>query len=293
MFKKIKNLTLLNLCLFLSLMLTAQNSEIPIDAFNDNSHRSISYIDGVVDKTDFYEAPILKFHQPQASAVAWERKIWRIIDVREKMNMIFRSPKKPFFSIIQEMIENDKIVAFEDDEFKIPIDKATIDQELNKLDTVVIWDPDELIEKVEVAKNPINWENIKQYRVKEIWYFDNQYSVMKCRILGIAPILDEYDDETGIFKYSRPLFWIYYPEAVAELSKVRVENSQNDISPLSWYDILEMRRFSSFIMKKSNILDLRVEHQIYGTLTEGVDRLMESEKIKAELFNFEHDLWEY
>jgi len=58
---------------------------------------------------------------------------------------------------------------------------------------------------------------------------------------------------------------------------------------MSWYDLFESRFFSSYIYKASNSLDAPLKN-IYD---DGLDALLESEKIKAELFNFEHDLWEY
>ena len=96
-----------------------------------------------------------------------------------------------------------------------------------------------------------------------------------------------------IFKYALPLFWIYYPEAREPLSRFRVENDFNEISPMSWFDLFEQRFFASYIMKQSNTLDLRIADLYNGYDREGIDRLMESDKIKSELFNFEHDLWEY
>lgn len=251
------------------------------------------YVDGVVKRSLIEEGPILEFDQPRESDVVWERKLWRVIDVREKMNMVFRSPLKPFFTILQEMAENGDVAVFADEFFREPMTIEEIDKELNRVDTTTVFDYDTYEEKVEVIRNTINWESINRYRVKEVWYFDKEASVLKCRILGISPILDEIDADTGLLKFSRPLFWIYYPEAREHLGKFRVENDNNDISPMSWYDMFEMRQFSSYIMKRSNTLDLRLQDKFYGYEREGIDRLMESDKIKAELFNFEHDLWEY
>ncbi len=251
------------------------------------------YIDGVVKRSLVEEGPVLDFDQPRESDVVWERKLWRVIDTREKMNMAFRSPLKPFFTILREMSENGDVAVFKDEFFREPMTIEEIDKELNRVDTTTVFDYDTYEEKVQVIRNTIDWNNIKKYRVKEVWYFDKEASVLKARILGISPILDEVDADTGELKYSRPLFWIYYPEAREHLAKFRVENESNDISPMSWYDLFEMRMFSSYIMKRSNTLDLRISDQFTGYEREGIDRLMESDKIKAELFNFEHDLWEY
>jgi len=251
------------------------------------------YIDGVVKRSLIDESPILEYDQPREADVVWERKMTRIVDVREKRNQIFRSPIKPFFTILREMAENGDVAVFQDEFFREPLTIEEIDKELNRIDTTTVFDYDTYEEKVEVVRSEINWENIKQYRVKEVWFFDKETSMMKCRILGVSPVLDDIDATTGELKYSRPLFWVYYPEAREHLAKFRVQNETNDISPLTWYDIFEMRSFASYIMKRSNVLDLRVSDQFNGYERQGIDRLMESDKIKAELFNFEHDLWEY
>jgi gliding motility associated protien GldN len=191
------------------------------------------------------------------------------------------------------MAENGDIAVFEDEFFREPLTIDDIDKKLNRVDTTTVFDYDTYEEKVEVVRSSINWENIKKYRLKEVWYFDKETSVIKSRILGISPILDEVDADTGELKYSLPLFWIYYPEAREHMAKFRVENDGNDISPMSWYDLFEMRFFTSYIMKRSNTLDLRIKDRFDGYDRAGIDMLMESDKIKAELFNFEHDLWEY
>ncbi|MBK8635985.1 MAG: hypothetical protein IPN72_21420 [Saprospiraceae bacterium] len=71
-------------------------------------------------------------------------------------------------------------------------------------------------------------------------------------------------------------------------------NDDNDMAPMSWADLIDNRFFSSVIYKRSNILDYRVEDYFDPKSdTANMDVLLQSEKIKEELFNFEHDLWEY
>ena len=251
------------------------------------------YVDGVVKRTLVEEAPVIEYDHVREADVVWERRMWRLIDTREKMNIAFRSPIKPFFSILREIAENGDVAIFRDENFTEPLTVEEIDQKLNRVDTTVVWDPDTYEEKVQVVRNEINWEDIKQFRVKEVWYFDKELSTLRSRILGIGPILQSIDPDTGELKYQEVLFWIYYPEARYPLARYRVQNGDNDIAPMSWYDLFETRFFASYILKESNPLDLRVKDVFYGYDRAGIDQLLESEKIKAELFNFEHDLWEY
>ena len=118
-------------------------------------------------------------------------------------------------------------------------------------------------------------------------FINSHYAVLKVRILGVAPLIEELD-EAGNFKYERPLFWAAYNQLRPVLAKERVFNSQNDAAHTSWEDLMEMRYFASTIIKASNVHDRKIEDYLTG-----VDALLEAEKIKQEIFNFEHDLWEY
>ena len=251
------------------------------------------YIDDIVSKRLIVENRVLPYEPMREADIAWQKRIWRVIETREKMNLSFRYPEKPFFNILSEMIENGDITVFDDEKFENPLSYDDIQGRLNKIDTVSYFDYDTYTEKVKIVKTSVNYENINTYRVKEIYFFDEESSTMKVRILGIAPIKDEIDVNTGLVKYSLPLFWVYYPEAREQLAKHMVFNENNDMAPMTWSDLFEKRFFSSFIIKKSNVLDYRVQDYYVEGDRAGIDRLMEAERIKNELLNFEHDLWTY
>ena len=82
------------------------------------------------------------------------------------------------------------------------------------------------------------------------------------------------------------MFWTYYPELRQILAHKEAYNDFNDNARMSWEDIFEMRFFSSYIYKRSNVKDYRIEDTYSG-----VDALLEADKIKNEIFDFEHDLW--
>ncbi len=62
----------------------------------------------------------------------------------------------------------------------------------------------------------------------------------------------------------------------------------NDSERRTIYDIFWKRLFSSFILKESNVYNRRI-----GEYTSGLDALLESERIKKEIFTSEHDLWHF
>lgn len=252
-----------------------------------------TYIDGIVKRTLTEESMVIDYEPLREADIAWEKRIWRVIDTREKLNLPFKYPEKPFFDVIRELAANGDIVVFKDEKFTEPMTIDEVEGTLNRIDTTTVFDYDTYEEKIQIVASEINSEDIVQYRIKEVYFFDEESSVLKVRILGITPLKDEYDQETLEYKYTLPLFHVYYPEARKHFSKYRVFNDFNDLPPMSWYDLFEQRMFASYIYKKSNALDLRIEDMYLDYERAGIDRLLESEKIKAELFNFEHDLWTY
>jgi gliding motility associated protien GldN len=251
-----------------------------------------TYLDDVVHRTMVFENRVLPYEPLREADIPWERRMWRIIDVREKINLPFIYPVQPFFTIIAEAAKSGEIKAFKDENFKEMMTPDEVLAKLVDIDTTLIFNPDTYEDEVVIVNNPINPEDIQKYRVKEVWYFDEESSRMQVRILGIAPIRDYIDENTGEYKYAIPVFWIYYPEARESLSRYTVFNEYNDAAPGTWSDLFEQRRFSSYIFKQSNVLDLRLDAFFEGP-DRGVERLLESERIKAELFNWEHDLWTY
>ena len=246
-------------------------------------------LDGIVDRGELNTGRALSYPPARTADILWEKRIWRVIDTREKINLTFRYPKQYLFTLLEEGIRSGALTAYdtEDDEFTTPITPKDLFDQLYRKDTIEVIDPVTGKITPRVVVNALDPEDIKCYRLKEIWYFDNNASTLKVRILGIAPILEVVRENDGI-RYEKPLFWIYYPHARDYLSQFEVFNPQNDFGNMTWEDLLEMRMFSSHIMKESNIHDRRLA----GYLS-GADLLLEGDRIQQEIFNYEQDLWSY
>jgi gliding motility associated protien GldN len=254
-------------------------------------------IDDIIEKRLMQERIILPFDMPREHDIFWEKRVWRVLDVREKMNQSFTYPEGSFFDVIKDAVVQGKLRAFSDEKFKVRLSSKEIEASFIKNDTVAVPlldDPDNF--ELRITSDTIaRYEAIKQFRMKEIWYFDSEASELRVRILGIAPlftetIFDDYGNATEL--QPRALFWLYYPDCREVFSRAKAYNPLNDASPLSWDDIFQMRFFSSFIIKASNVKDLRLI-DVASLKDNGVDLLLESEKIKQSIFNFEHDLWSY
>jgi gliding motility associated protien GldN len=249
-------------------------------------------LDDIVKKEIMTERRVLPYQPVRESDIFWQKRIWRVIDVREKMNLPFAYPEAPLFKILADAATKGDLPVYSTDEdgakFKKRMSTDDVLSQLSKTDTVVTFDPETYEEQSKIVRNDINPEDVKRFRVKEEWFFDKESSMLQVRILGIAPVIDQKDNE-GNFRFEKPLFWVYYPQARELLARHRVfTQGGNTNATLSWEDIFEMRYFASYIIKESNVYDRKLEAYL-----QGVDLLMQSEKIKNDIFNWEHDLWQY
>ncbi len=270
-------------------LLSAQSPEASLTESGEPVDEGDLPVDGIVEKKLTVEHRVLPYDDIREIDIFWEKRIWRVIDVREKMNKHFIYPDRPFFKILLDAAINEDITVYspEDDKFLHPLTADEVAAQVSFLDTTIVFDPETYEEIIQVVRNEINPEDIKRFRLKEDWFFDRETSTLQVRILGIAPIQDVTDDN-GNFLYEKVMFWVYYPDARKVLAREKAYIEGNDASLTSWEDIMEMRYFSSYIYKESNVYDRRLKDYLSG-----VDLLLESERIKQSIFNFEQDLWSY
>lgn len=254
-----------------------------------------------------------EYHHVREADVMWSTKIWRVIDMREKMNQIFYYPttriddRRSLIDVIMDAINSGELDAYggpitPDDEFKFkmsPEEEERIGKEGSlegtcadiggELRNDTCWYYDEDIDAEVYLKDfqdDFDTKKVVRWRVKEEWYFDKQRSVMDVRIIGLCPLMES--DKTGQIEY-KPLFWVYYPHARPFLKDAEIFNHRkNNAARMTYDDVFHKRFFNSYIYKESNKYDRKISQY-----KAGLDALYEAERIKEEIFNLEHDLWEY
>jgi gliding motility associated protien GldN len=252
--------------------------------------------DGVIDKSERLDKKPIAYPWVRKADYVWDKRVWRVIDMREKMNQPMYYPETPknnwrsFMTIMIDAIKEGSITAYEasTDEFISPISYKELMATIEKADTLKqqrTYPPYEFYDTVIVKK--MNTTDIKKIRIKEDWFFDKQRSMLEVRIIGICPIIDKFNED-GTYRGANPLFWIYFPEARPILAKSEVFNRFNGAAKMTYDDFFWKRMFSSYIYKVDNQFDRNINE--YAT---GIDAMLESERIKEELFNFEQQLWEY
>lgn len=257
-------------------------------------------LDGVYVKEHYPTRKVVPYSPLREADVMWSKRIWRTIVLNEKMNLPLKYPasgttkdRKSLIDVIHDAVLEGLVTAYNsfDDEFTTPMTAAEVAEiGVKKGDTIPVQDPETGLETLKIVPDePLNRDNVVQFRLKEDWFFDKQRSVMDVRIIGIAPIMDKVSTETGEVVGQYALYWIYFPEARKIFVNAEVFNRYNDAERRTFEDIFMKRMFTSFVIKENNVYNRRI--QDYKATTH--DQLLEANKIKEDIFNFEHDVWEY
>jgi len=231
--------------------------------------------------------------------VMWAKKIWRLVDLRAKMNHTLYYPTTPtgdWYSLIDVIlgeIKSGTVNAYDadmGDDMTVVITQTDIDKKFGAtIDTIEVEDPNNPgVYTLEITRTEARSAEVKQYIIQEVWYFDNKLSSLQVKILGLCPIRISYNNDTESTQ-KRKLFWIYYPDFRTTFANHESFNRNNDANRISFDDTFMQRRFSSFILAESNVYDNR-DVTDYET---GRGALLESEKIKETIFDMEQSLWEY
>jgi gliding motility associated protien GldN len=258
--------------------------------------------DGAVVQNTVRDRIPLAYEDIREDDAVFRVRVWREIDAREKMNLPFRysavedNGSQRFISILLNAIKEGEVTAFsaDDDRFTTPI---TADEALNAFgggsDTVKVYDDDANVKGYQVRPRATDPDSIYKFRLKEEWVFDKESSRLYVRILGIAPVIP-YKLSTGdiVPNSERPVWWVYYPDLRPILAKYDVYNPKNLGAEMSWEELFESRMFSSYIVKSTvdNPFNLSLS-QIYPNNT--LFRLLDGEKVKDKIFNYEQSLWSY
>ena len=254
-------------------------------------------LDGIYEKEHVPSRKPVPYTFLREADVMWSTRIWRMMDLREKLNHPFYYPSEKIndrMSLIDLLlwgVNNEGITPYDpvDDRFTAPMTRSDIDAKFDALDdTVSIPDPvtGEMVQQV--IEGQITSSQVKKYMLKEDWFFDRQKSVLEVRIIGICPIREYTKGDDQTIRQSK-VFWIYFPEARRVLANHEVFNRYNDAERKTFDDLFFKRRFSSYIVQESNVY----EDRTVALYRIGLQALLEAEKIKEKIFNFEHDLWEY
>lgn len=231
----------------------------------------------------------------RAADIMWSKRVWREIDFRQKINQKFYFPIetqadwKSFIVVVLDALKEGQLTAYDisnTDELLVPITYSEITgRQTDTLRQIMRRPYPPYDEYDTVIYTEFDPTKVMRLRVKEDWYFDKQRSQMMVRIQAVCPVMIK---ERNGQEVTEPLFWLSYPKSRDVFAEALVFNRENSAMRLTYDQVFWKRLFDSYIYKEANVFDRRISQYAAG-----VDALLESERIKREMFEFEENLWSY
>jgi len=253
------------------------------------------YKDGVYDKENSVNRRYIPYTHLREGDVTWEKRVSRKLDMREKINHQLYYPLDPnasrisYLQVLLKYILNGSITAFSDEEFLVPLElsamRTKIMRQNDSTDQIgYTADGQEVTTRILPPADSLwMYQEFRKIAIKEDWFFDKQKSSLEVRIIGMGIIT--YDE---VKELEFPQFYVYFPACRPYFAKHESFNPKNDSERRTYDDIFWKRQFASSVFKETNTFDRRIDEY-----SRGIDALLESDRVKGDIFRWEHDLWQF
>ncbi len=230
---------------------------------------------------------------------------WEIIDLSEKINFALYFPidtanigsdRRSLYDVLTRAMKNGKITeVYTDSYFNTKKSTQDIQTSLTRIDTTDAGreqiNAGNKISDEYILRQDLSAQDVTQYKIKGYWYFDKRQSELKYRLLGICPVTPDVYTMNSEEKDYIELFWVFFPAAREVLHEAKAFNDKNSAMPVSFDQILNSRRFNAVIYKEENVYgDRTIEEYMKDNAQ---NQLLESERVKEKIRNFEQDMWNY
>ena len=233
------------------------------------------------------------------------KTVWEIIDLSERINFPLYFPidttnigpdRRSLYDVLTKAIRKGEISeVYSDSYFNTKKSYKDIKASLTRIDTTDAGkeqiNAGQPISPEFILKRDITAQDVSQYKIKGYWYFDSRQSELKYRLLGICPVTPDVYTLNSDEKDYIELFWVFFPAARNVLHDAKSFNNKNSSMPISFDQILNSRRFNSTIYQEENVYGDRT---IVSYMKDNAQKqLVESERVKEKIRNFEEDMWNY
>ena len=237
--------------------------------------------------------------------VMWSKTVWEVIDLDERVNFPYYYPtdtlnlgpeRRSLFDVLKKNLSNSNIKeVYKSAYFQEKLTYEEIQERLVAIDPTdagyAQFNADGFVDPQFIERRRITAAEIRQYKIKGTWYFDKRLGELKYRLLAVCPVAPDVAVKTlaGEEEDLVELFWVWFPDARASLNTNKVFNTRNSSQPITYDHMLNSRRFNSTIYKEENVYeDREVKDYIYE---DALRMLLESERIKSVIRDYEQDMW--
>ena len=237
--------------------------------------------------------------------ILFSKMVWEKVVLDERANFPLYYPidtnnigsdRRSLYDVLMKAVKDSVIKNIYDDSyFTTKRTLKDIEAALVKIDTTELGieqlNAGEELSKEYINRRDITAADIKEYHIKGLWYFDKRQAEMKYRLLGIAPVAPDVnfidEEEPDLV----PLFWVFFPDAREVLHEAKSFNNENSSMPFSFDHVLNARRFHGYIFREENVQGDRAVNEYVSE--NALMQLLESERIKDKIRDFELDMWTY
>ena len=241
------------------------------------------------------------------------KTIWEFIDIDERINFPLYYPidtafvgkeRRSLFDVLVKNIKSGKITeVYADDYFNTKRTFKDMESSFTYIDTTNVGKDEinnyfadyksgkKVLDKQFINKKELDASYISGYKIKGFWYFDKRQGELKYRLLALCPVTPEARDAGNDKADVIDLFWVYFPPIRDILHEAKAFNDKNSAMPITFDHLLNSRRFNGEIYKEENVYgDRQIEQYMKDNAQ---SQLLESERIKEKIRDFESDMWNY
>ncbi len=238
---------------------------------------------------------------------------WEIIDLDERINFPLYYPidtanigkeRRSLFDVLLKGIKEGKITeVYTDSYFNTKKTFKDMSSSFTYIDTTdagkeeINTYPEDyksgnkVLDPQYINKKELGAIDISDYKIKGYWYFDKRQSELKYRLLGLCPISPEAKEIGSETQDFIELFWVYFPAVRDVLHEAKAFNDRNSAMPITFDHLLNSRRFNGTIYKEENVYG---DREIAEYMKENSQmQLLESDRVKDKIRDFEQDMWNY
>ena len=244
------------------------------------------------------------------------KRIWEFVDLDERVNFplyfpvegdVMSSPdRRPLYNVLINGIKEGKITEVYDSSYfttkktlkeiessLYTVDTTDVGREQMNEDMEAYRKGTKKIDEEFIRKTEIEAYDVSAYRIVGYWYFDKRQGELKYRLLGICPVVPDVfskKNNDAELEYI-DLFWVYFPSTRDILHEAKAFNNRNSAMPFSFDHLLNARRFNGMIYLEENVYG---DRKIADYMKENSQmQLLESDRVKEKIRDFEQDMWNY